>query len=269
MRSKFINRFETRCAAIALSVLLGTALSLPAHASGAGRFDAGYSALLRHDHDRAITRFTDAIETGDLRPNVLALAYHYRGAEYLTTGRDDEAIADFDRALALNPNLSTVYNDRAIAFRRKGDFTRAIADYNEAIRLMPGVHSFYLNRGLAYAANRQFGEAIADYKVALRYKADSVPAFVALGNAHMQEGRNDDALAAYRQAMHRKGDLMKEYPWVGAKLVVFGAMPPGNVTAGGATPITKITVVEVTPTAKSTVHGVMSAGNMIVLNDTP
>jgi tetratricopeptide (TPR) repeat protein len=262
--------FEKKCRGVALGALLATAMWLPAHATtGAGRFDAGYTSLLRHDHQQAITRFTDAIQSGELRPNVLALAYHYRGAELLTTGRDDAAIEDFDRALALNPNLPTVFNDRGVAFRRKGEFTRAIADYNEAIRLMPGVHSFHLNRGLAFAANHPYGAAIADYKVALRYKADSVPAFVALGDAHMQEGRKEDALVAYRNAMRKKGDLMKEYPWVGVQLATLGAMPPVKVATGTEPSVAKISVVDIMPTAKTNVHGTMSSGNMIVLNDTP
>src|SRR5258708_440853 len=82
--------FDKKCRGVALGALLATAMWLPAHATtGAGRFDAGYTSLLRHDHEQAITRFTDAIQSGELRPNVLALAYHYRGAELLTTGRDD------------------------------------------------------------------------------------------------------------------------------------------------------------------------------------
>jgi tetratricopeptide (TPR) repeat protein len=262
--------FANKYRGVALGALLATAMSLPAHATtGAGRFEAGYTSLLRHDHEQAITRFTNAIESGELRPNVLALAYHYRGAEFLTTGRNDEAIADFDHALALNPNLPTVFNDRGIAFRRKGEFTRAVADYNEAIKLMPGVHSFHLNRGLALAANHQYEDAIADYKMALRYKADSVPAFVALGDAHMQEGRNADALVAYRQAMRKKGDVLKEYPWVGVQLGTIGAMPPAKAAAGTEPSAAKISVVDIVPTAKTTGHSLMSATTMIVVNDTP
>ena len=230
MRSTFTNRLQTRYAGIALTVLLSTALSLTAHASGGGLFNAGYSALLHKNYDRSIARFTDAIETGELRPADLALAYENRGAGYLRTGRDDEAIADFDRALALNPSLAPAHNNRAIAFRHKGDLARAIADYSEAIRLMPGVHYYYLGRGLTYAANRQYAQAIADYKLAVYYKSNNVPAFVALGDAHLEQGRKDDALAAYRQAMRIKGDFLKVYPGVAAKLAALGAPPAANVT---------------------------------------
>ena len=244
MWPKFTNQFEMRYACVALTVLLGAALSSPAQASGRAEFKAGYASLLRHDYDQAITHFTDAIGTGELPAPDLAMAYHYRGAEYLKIGQDDKAIADFDHALALNPSLSTVYNDRAIAFRRKGDFNSALADYNEAIRLKPRVHNFYLNRGLAYATNRQYEEAIADYKLALYYSPNSVPAFVALGDAHLQQGRESEALADYRQAMRRKGDLLKVYPSVSTKLAALGVTPVTFADAGTAA---KVDVVGDTP----------------------
>src|SRR5262249_29678478 len=199
MQSKFINPFKGRYMGTALAALMGASLS--AHATPRDDFNAGYSALMHQNYERSIAHFTDAIKSGNMRRTDLAIAYHLRGADYLKTGRDDEAISDFDHALAINPKLATVWNDRAIAFRHKGDFTRAFADYGEAIKLMPHVDNFYLNRGLAYAKNGQWEEAIADYKQALFYKPDCVPALVALGDAHMRLGHIDDAVVAYRKAM--------------------------------------------------------------------
>jgi tetratricopeptide (TPR) repeat protein len=257
MWSNVNNPFKTRYARTLLAALLGTALSLSAQASGRSEFNEGYTALMHHDYNRSIVHLTNAIESGNLRKADVAIAYHLRGADYLKTGREDEAIADFDHALALNPSLSTVYNDRAIAFRRKGDFTRAFADYSEAIKLMPNVDSFYLNRGLAYAKNRQWEEAIADYKQALYYKPDNVSALVALGDAHMQQGHKADAVAAYQSAMREQSDLLEMYPGVGKKLADLGVAPVANLARGGAKPTTTVTVLNPT-----------RAGNMMVLSDT-
>ena len=217
----------SKARAIAL-IAVFSALSLPAHASAVGDFNAGYDALLQKNYARAIERFTSAIASGDLKPYNLALAHHWRGAEYLKTGRDDEAIADFDRALALNPTLYAAYYDRAIALRHKGELTRAIADYSEAIRQNPDVNYFYLHRGQAYAANHQLNEAVADYKKALYYRPESVPAFVALGDALMEQGRRAEALDAFEQAMRRHGGLLKLYPGIGAKLAALRGAPETN-----------------------------------------
>src|SRR5690242_19825738 len=147
-----------------VGTLLATLVAVPVCASARSDMKAGYDALRRQDHDRAISLFTSAIGSGDLNRTNLALAYHYRGAEYLKTNRYDEAIADLDRAIMLEPvKLPTAYSDRGIAYRKKGEYAKAIADYTEAIRVWPDLHDWYFNRGLAYAANRQYDEAIADF----------------------------------------------------------------------------------------------------------
>ena len=215
--------------AIPLIVVLGAALPLPSHASALGDFSAGYDAMLQKNYNEAITRFSGAIASGDLKPANLALAYHYRGAEYLKTGKDDEAIADQDRAIELNPKLETAYYDRAIALRHKGEFARAIADYSEAIKLNPDLNYYYLYRGQAYAANNQYDEAVADYKKALYYRPKSVEAFVSLGDVHFKEGHSAEALAAYREAMHLHGGLLKVYPSLVAKLDALGGTPANRV----------------------------------------
>ena len=218
---------KNRSRGIALLILASAALSFPAHASALGDFSAGYDAMLKKDYNQAILRFTSAIATGDLNPANLALAYHYRGAEYLKTGRDDDAIADLDHAIALNPKLETAYYDRAIAHKHKGDYASAVADYSAAIKLNPDLNYFYLYRGQAYAANNQVDEAIADYKRALYYSPNSVPALVSLGDAYYKQGRNGEALATYQQAMRRKGNLFETYTSLPARLAELG-MPAGN-----------------------------------------
>src|SRR3984893_18367072 len=122
---------------IALGSALAALLSFPAQARGKGDLKSGYAALLRHDYSLAIRYLTGAIEAGDLSRANLTLAYHYRGAEYLKTGRYDEAILDLEPALALERRLPAAYSDRGIAYRKQGDYGRAIADYNAAIRIWP------------------------------------------------------------------------------------------------------------------------------------
>jgi len=141
-----------------LSTLLTILVSVPVYASSRSDMKAGYDALRRQDHDRAISLFTSAIGGGDLnRPN-LALAYHYRGAEYLKTNRYDEAIADLDRAIMLEPvKLPAAYSDRGIAYRRKGDYAKAIAlakDYVDA----------HFNEALALLTVGEYARGFAEYE---------------------------------------------------------------------------------------------------------
>ncbi|HXJ02498.1 MAG TPA: tetratricopeptide repeat protein [Micropepsaceae bacterium] len=208
------------------ATMLSMILCASAQASGRSDLRAGYDALLHHDYETAIALLTNAIETGDLSRDNLALAYHYRGAEYLKAARPDEAIADLDRAIAIAPSrYPTAYSDRGIAYRRKGDYAKAIADYSEAIRLWPDWHDWYLNRGLAYAANGQYQEAISDYDRTLYYRPRLVSAYVARADAFLRQGRKGEALGDYRSALRADADLFAHYPGVAAKMAGLDTTP--------------------------------------------
>lgn len=64
-----------------------------------------------------------------------APAYFAQGKTDLANGNYDSALANFDRAIRLNPNNAEAYDSRGEVYASKGDYTRAIADYNEALRL--------------------------------------------------------------------------------------------------------------------------------------
>jgi len=63
-------------------------------------------------------------------------------------------------------SVAFVYNNRAAAFHRTGRLDEAIADYSKAIELDPGEFSYYNNRGTAYSARLQYDLALADYEKA-------------------------------------------------------------------------------------------------------
>jgi tetratricopeptide (TPR) repeat protein len=66
-----------------------------------------------------------------------ALEHYERGVAYLDTGKTDEAIADFTRAIALDPKGASAHDGRASAWVAKGDRERALADFSRAIDLEP------------------------------------------------------------------------------------------------------------------------------------
>ena len=52
-------------------------------------------------------------------------------------GRTDQALADLNRAIKLEPNDASAYMGRARIWRRKKEYKRARTDYSEVIRLDP------------------------------------------------------------------------------------------------------------------------------------
>lgn len=65
------------------------------------------------------------------------IAYFNRGIYWHGKGDNDNAIADYDHALNLDPENVDSYANRGNAWLNKGDYERAIADYDKAIELDP------------------------------------------------------------------------------------------------------------------------------------
>ena len=80
--------------------------------------------------DRALADFDRALQ---LDPRS-ALALTERASTYRAKGELDHAIADYDRALRLDENSTTAYDGRATVYLGKGDLDKALADFNEAVR---------------------------------------------------------------------------------------------------------------------------------------
>ncbi|MDT9186184.1 tetratricopeptide repeat protein, partial [Limnospira sp. PMC 289.06] len=67
-------------------------------------------------------------------------AYNNRGFAHRSQGNYKAAIADYNRAIEINPNYHNAYNNRGFAHRSQGNYKAAIADYNRAIEINPNYH---------------------------------------------------------------------------------------------------------------------------------
>ena len=84
-----------------------------------------------------ISGCTSVIQKGGRNVREMAQAYRLRGDSYLQQNRHDQAIADYDQALKLDPNHSWALVGRGTAFSRTGKLDQAFADLNRAIALDP------------------------------------------------------------------------------------------------------------------------------------
>ena len=53
----------------------------------------------------------------------------------MTEGKLDQAIADFDEAIHLDPTSAEAYYSRGVAYRTKGDMDKANSDFAKAKHL--------------------------------------------------------------------------------------------------------------------------------------
>ncbi len=100
-------------------------------------------------------------------PIAARLAWRHLGDTYVRAGRCEEALDSFDHAIALEPESSEAYYDRAAVYSALGRYASAIGDYGKVIVLNPKSAAAYNNRGIAYAAGHQMREAIRDFEQAM------------------------------------------------------------------------------------------------------
>jgi tetratricopeptide (TPR) repeat protein len=145
------------------------------------------------DLDGAIADYDRAIQ---LDPKDSAI-YNNRGLAKVAKGDLDAAVVDFNRAIELNPKDAVACSNRGNAKRDKGDMDGAIADYNRAIRFDPKYAYAYYDRGLAKKQKSDLDGAIADYNRVIELDPKFAKAYCDRGVAKRRKGNLDGAISDY------------------------------------------------------------------------
>jgi len=90
--------------------------------------------------------------------------YYRRGSELAQRKRYDEAIIDFNKAIALYPGYGFIYGDRATVYYLQGKYQEALRDFDQAIRFDPDNVNSYYNRALVYRAIGDYAAAQEDLR---------------------------------------------------------------------------------------------------------
>ncbi|HEX4273227.1 MAG TPA: tetratricopeptide repeat protein [Rhizomicrobium sp.] len=123
----------------------------------------------------------NAALTGDLAQQARAGTLTNRGTLQAAAHNDDVAIADFNAALARDPNLAPAYIGRGLAAMRAARYDDARADFTRAIDLAPAdLHVGYFYRGEAQEASGNLVAAYHDYRKAQELSPDFKPASIEL-----------------------------------------------------------------------------------------
>jgi len=111
-----------------------------------------------------------------------------RGHSFEANGQYDQAVSDYNRAIALKPDLAMAYEARGNSYYKLRQYDWAITDYTRAIALRPDNAEGYGNRGNAYLAQFKPDKAIADYAKALKLDPANKSAVAGLPLARAAKG---------------------------------------------------------------------------------
>lgn len=116
-----------------------------------------------------------------------ALVYMKSGRDYLRSSDYDLAIANFDKAIALNPNHDSYYI-RGEAYYYKREYARAIEDFTIAIQFNPIHTAVYRNRANAYYNIGDYDRCITDCTKAIEMDSNYAGAYHTRGKAYDKKG---------------------------------------------------------------------------------
>ncbi len=107
-------------------------------------------------------------------PPVLASAVHkHRGMAFFSESRYDEAIADFGRALDLNPSCYKSAYFRGVTRSVTGEYGAGIDDFSHSLRINPYQFFALYRRAQCYWHIGDFPKALADCEESLKIDPDS------------------------------------------------------------------------------------------------
>lgn len=142
--------------------------------------DSGTLARVRRGEAYFATRdYTHALDDYNavLRLEPTAAHYHARGTANMRLGHLDEALSDFNQAIAMDstsPMAATFFGDRGALYMQRKESDRALADWNQALALdstSTRASYFFFNRGFFYVGLGDLTAALSDLDNALSHGA--------------------------------------------------------------------------------------------------
>ena len=126
-------------------------------------------------------------------------AYIARASIYKEIGDLDQSLADYDRAIELDPDQFETYNLRALIHQDMGNIEDALTDFTFAINLAPAPH-LYTNRAILYVAQGNIDAALDDLDSSIEL-GPSENAFVMRAGHKKDKGDLYGALADFDHAI--------------------------------------------------------------------
>jgi tetratricopeptide (TPR) repeat protein len=124
-------------------------------------------------------------------------------------GRYEEALADFARAIELEPSNAKHFSDRADLLVRVGRYKEALGDYTYAIELEPENTDYIDHRARLLSHLSRYEGALIDYKRIIELKPKDDHYFGQYADMLSELERYEEAIEFYTQAIELRAKRMK------------------------------------------------------------
>jgi tetratricopeptide (TPR) repeat protein len=188
---------------------------LPSTGGLADEIDRAVEANHRGDLEGSIEIVSRAINSGALRRDRLITALEVRCAYYSYAGRLEEALADCNRGLALDPDYGPLLINRAILYIDMNKYGLSHADLRKALqdrRLNAyGKALAYFHRGRTWRDQNNLPRALEDFDTALKWQPSLMAARLERGTILLKQGEYDRAIADFDAVVSAYGTYARGY----------------------------------------------------------
>ncbi|KAJ2518772.1 TOM (translocase of outer membrane) complex component [Coemansia sp. RSA 1939] len=140
--------------------------------------------------------------------------YSLRGMFHFLKSSLDQALADMDKALEINPSHVRTYLRKANLFSEKKDLDGVDRLLDRAAEAEPENAEVFFQKGQVRFLKQEFAEAAADYERAASLDPDFVYPRIQLGVVQFKIGKMQEAMATFDEAMKKfptRSDLYNYY----------------------------------------------------------
>jgi len=144
------------------------------------------------------------------------IAHNNLGTVLEKTGRTQEAIAQYEQAVRLEPGYAEAQYNLGTLLGEAGRLTEAVEHLEQAVRIKPDYVEAEHNLAKALMILGKTREAAAHYEEALRLNPGDAEAEYSLGNALLALGNSQEAIEHWQRAVHLRPDYAEAHNNLGA-----------------------------------------------------
>ena len=147
------------------------------------------------EFDRALESYSNAIQKQEDAP-----FYTARGWAYNCLHKYQEALSDFNQAIAAQKEYALAYNGRAFTYLGLKEYEQGISDCEKAILLKPDMHEARYHCGQIWFEKGNMEQAVSYFTQAITLNPKYKRAYTARAKAYRQMGQIEKAEADEQKA---------------------------------------------------------------------
>jgi serine/threonine protein kinase len=174
----------------------------------------GDRSIELQEYDEAVAAFDRALE---IQPDLVD-AWNGKGTALLKSNRYAEAIAAFDKAIALDSQSFVAWSSKGKALASQEDYPEASQAFRTALQIQPESFETLNNYGLTLLLLERYEEALPIYERALKIKQNVAETWFYQGRVLTKIQRYPQAIASFDEALKIKPDYAEALAEKGSAL---------------------------------------------------